>query len=734
MNGVLMRKSTSTRTRVLRTAVIATLVTIVLPQAMHRLDRSPSTVARPGTPVPGHRHDAMTAHEIVPAAATTPWAPTLSRDGWTVSGGDAGAARADDQASSVLDGNRATIWHSATTGTGTAGSLIIDMHRRQPVSALVYLPRQDGRLDGTVGRYEVDLSSDGIHWKQVNYGLWAYDHDAKTATFASTTTRFVRLLVVSTSGGTDPTAPAPSQVEDPTKTPTQTQIQTAPASAAEINLLGEPTATTSASVRTTGGQALTPNATSQTGAFGSWGPVIGFPLVPVAAALLPNNKLLTWSAYARDNWGGANGYTQTAILDLSTGAVSQRTVSNTDHDMFCPGIAVLSDGRVLVAGGSGLQKASLYDPATNAWTAAGDMSIKRWYPGMTTLSNGNAFTLGGSLGYNPAGSNPAEIWSPSTGWRTLTGIQSNVMLTADKTTRMRDDHGWFIATSNGKVLQAGPSKQMNWIDTSGSGSVTPAGNRGDSADAMNGNAVYYDINKILTVGGATDYQSSPATTRAYSLDITGGTVTTTRVGDLSYSRAFANSVVLPDGKVVVMGGQSTPVVFTDTNSRMVPELWDPATQKFTALARMTVPRNYHSVAVLLPDGRIFSGGGGLCGTCATNHPDGQIFTPPYLLNADGTPRARPSITMAPTAATPGSTISVTTDRAVQSFALVRTGEATHSVNNDQRRVPLTIASVTGNTSTLSIPSDRGVVLPGNYLLFAMDASGVPSVSKLINVA
>ncbi len=55
------------------------------------------------------------------------------------------------------------------------------------------------------------------------------------------------------------------------------------------------------------------------------------------------------------------------------------------------------------------------------------------------------------------------------------------------------------------------------------------------------------------------------------------------------------------------------------------------------MAQEAEPRNYHSVAVLLPDGTVFSGGGGLCGSCATNHPDGQIFCPPYLFNADGSP-------------------------------------------------------------------------------------------------
>lgn len=113
---------------------------------------------------------------------------------------------------------------------------------------------------------------------------------------------------------------------------------------------------------------------------------------------------------------------------------------------------------------------------------------------------------------------------------------------------------------------------------------------------------------------------------------------------MSYARAFGNSVVMPDGKVAVFGGQSFPVPFSDATSAMTPEIWDPATGRFTRMASMAVPRNYHSVANLLPDGRIFTGGGGLCGACATNHPDGAIFTPPYLLNADGSEKARPVIT------------------------------------------------------------------------------------------
>jgi len=160
---------------------------------------------------------------------------------------------------------------------------------------------------------------------------------------------------------------------------------------------------------------------------------------------------------------------------------------------------------------------------------------------------------------------------------------------------------------------------------------------------------------------------------------------------------------------------------------------DPATGNFTVMAPQAIPRTYHSVAVLLPDGRVFSGGGGLCGTCSTNHPDGQIYSPPYLFNPDGTLRTRPVITGAPAKAVAGSDITVTTDSATPTFSLIRMSGDTHGVNNDQRRIPLTPATVDGTTYTLQLPSDKGVLLPGNYILFALDANGTPSVAKIMNI-
>ncbi|WP_166786480.1 galactose oxidase-like domain-containing protein [Cryobacterium sp. TMT2-15-1] len=360
------------------------------------------------------------------------------------------------------------------------------------------------------------------------------------------------------------------------------------------------------------------------------------------------------------------------------------------------------------------------------------MNIPRAYQSNVTLSNGQVFLLGGSWAGGQGGKN-GEIWSTGSGWRGLANAPVAPILTNDPQGVFRsDNHAWLFAVADGKVFHAGPSRRMNMYTTSSTSAVQDLVLRADSGDAMNGNAVMYDVGKILTLGGSPAYQDSDATARAHAIDINNG-VTVTRTSDMAARRAFLNSVVLPDGQVLALGGQAYAKPFSDATAAMAPEVCNPATGKFTALAPMTVPRTYHSVGLLLPDARVFVGGGGLCGTCTTNHPDGQIFTPPYLLNADGTARPRPSITTAPTTAAWGSTIPVTTSGPTPVFSLIRMSTVTHSINTDQRRIPLTPTGVTGNTASLTIPSDPGVVVPGHYLLFALDANGVPSVAQTIRI-
>jgi galactose oxidase len=468
-----------------------------------------------------------------------------------------------------------------------------------------------------------------------------------------------------------------------------------------------------------------------------WTTPVTLPIVPVAAANLPNGNVVVWSADMQLDFtsGELNpGKTYTALINPTAGTFTQALVTNTGHAMFCPGIANLPDGRILVNGGSTSPKTSLYNPNTGTWSSAANMKIPRAYEGTVTLSNGNVFTVGGSWNGGEGGKN-GETWTSGTGWKINSAILADqYILTNDAGGIFRsDNHAWLFAVANGRVFHAGPSQTMHWFDTAGNGSVTSAGPRGNDTDAMNGNAVMYDIGKILAVGGATSYEQANATSNATLIDISSGTAVTTPLAPMAYTRAFSSSVVLPNGQVVVIGGQAFAQPFSDDTAVLTPELWDPTTRAFSQLTPQAVPRTYHSMALLLPDGRVMSGGGGLCGGCATNHTDFEILTPPYLLNANGTAASRPTLSAAPTDAQLGTTIVVTASTGVKSFALMRLSSNTHTVNNEQRRVPVNFTVGTAGEFQLQIPADPGVVVPGYYMLFALNAKGVPSVSRTLRI-
>lgn len=458
---------------------------------------------------------------------------------------------------------------------------------------------------------------------------------------------------------------------------------------------------------------------------------------PIGVANLPSGKLVMWSAYSELSYqsdiGAGNSQTYTSVFDPATGASSKVLVTNTGDDMFCPGTANLPDGRVLVNGGSSSPKTSIYDPVTGTWSSSGRMNIPRGYEGDALLPDGTVLTLGGSWSGGQA-SKTGELWANGT-WRVLSGVPAGPITGPDPAGTFRgDNHLWLFSVGGGQVFHAGPSAAMHWITVAGSGTLTSAGNRADDPYSINGNAVLYAPGMIMKAGGAQAYQDRDAETAAYVIQLNGG-VSVKKVAPMAYSRSFSNAVILPNGQVVVIGGQTHPLPFSDNTAILVPELWDPDTQVFRQLKPMVTSRVYHSTGILLPDGRVFSGGGGQCGSgCSANHLTTEILTPPYLLNADGSAASRPSITSAPATGTLGGTLAVTTSTPVASFVLMRLSSTTHTVNNDQRRVPLQIASTSGATSySLTVPSDSGVVLPGYYMLFALDPAGVPSVSKTLRI-
>lgn len=610
-------------------------------------------------------------------------------------------AAASNPGTNALDGDRNTIWHTQYTGAspGFPHSFTIDMQTAYSVNALTYLPRQDGGANGNIGDHQVKVSTDGVNYIPVATGSFFDNPEVKLVNFAPTTARYVQLIALSEAGNRGPWS-----------------------SAAEISV------------------SFASGYNAPSASLGKWGETIDFPIVPVAAALLHDTgKVLTWSAYAANDFtNGPGGKTVTATYDPATGTVSQRIVTNTQHDMFCPGLALDANGRPVVTGGNNAPKTSIYDPSADAWISGANMQISRGYQAMATLSDGRIFTIGGSWS-GGLGNKNGEIYNPSLNtWSLLSGCPVAPMLTNDARGIYRqDNHGWLFGWKNGYVFQAGPSKAMNWYGTTGSGSQKPAGLRASDSDAMNGNAVMYDAvnGKILAVGGAPNYATNQATGNAHVITIgtPGATASVTKIASMSYARSFANSIVLPDGTVFIVGGQSWAEPFTDDTAILYPELWNPSTQTFKVLAPMVNARTYHSVALLLPDATVFTGGGGLCGACSVNHFDAQIYSPAYLFNSDGSRATQPKITsISTTSVKLGGSLTVASDSTITAFSMIRYGSATHTVDTDQRRVALQFTS-TGSGYSMTVPSEAGIALPGYWMLFAINGAGVPSVAKTILV-
>src|SRR6266516_6801979 len=126
------------------------------------------------------------------------------------------------------------------------------------------------------------------------------------------------------------------------------------------------------------------------------------------------------------------------------------------------------------------------------------------------------------------------------------------------------------------------------------------------------------------------------------IDLNQPTPSWQNVAPMAYARRQMNATLLPDGKVLVSGGSSSSGFNDATLAVLAAEMWDPATKSFSTMASMHVPRMYHSTTVLRPDGTVLSAGGGRpAATGTTDQPNAEIYSPPYLFQADGSPAIRP---------------------------------------------------------------------------------------------
>jgi galactose oxidase len=461
---------------------------------------------------------------------------------------------------------------------------------------------------------------------------------------------------------------------------------------------------------------------------GEWAAVFDWPNVGIHVHVLPNGKVLFWGRREKDQ--GLDPKTcKPRVWDPEKKKDAfSFTANEPGFNLFCAGHTFLADGRLLVVGGhildgQGEKKATLYDPATNKWARTADMNKGRWYPTAVTLADGGVLVSSGSIQGNQGNNKIQQVFDPGKGkWREI--VEHNDIPLYPR----------MHLAPDGRVFLAGHLKLTQLLETGGGGKWQVVGDSGGK-QREDGCSVLYDAGKVLIVGGG-----QPPQDTAEVIDLNDKKPAWKETGKMAFRRRHHNATLLPDGTVLVTGGTSgngQPHPFNDLSKPVkVPELWDPATGKWTQLAEEEKPRLYHSTAVLLPDARVLSAGGGEYRLPNGNENnakdtlrDGQIFSPPYLFLGK-----RPDITAAPDTVKYGETFEVGTSDPdkVGRVSWVRLSSVTHSLNMNQR---INFLKFTTDDKKLKVtaPADGKACPPGHYLLFVLSKEKVPSVAKIIRV-
>lgn len=437
---------------------------------------------------------------------------------------------------------------------------------------------------------------------------------------------------------------------------------------------------------------------------GQWSPVLSWPLVAVHMAMLPDGKVLVWDAWE------TNVTTSARLWDPVSQAFSG--VSNQFSSIFCSGQAMLADGRQLVVGGFvaadyGIKDTNIFNPVTDSWTRVADMAYPRWYPTAVTLSDGKVLVLGGEATPGTYSDIP-EVYNPATnswtGWATA---RLNV-----------GEYPPTYTLPNGKVFMlSGADDKTRTLDL-GTQSWTVVGTSAITAAAT----AMYRPGKIIATGGN---QTSDKLTAV--IDMNQPNPAWRLTSPMANNRFQQNLVVLPDGKVMVVGGADI-YSLTSTTGPLATEMWDPNTETWTTMASLSNRRMYHSTVMLLPDGRLLAAGGGRVAP-AIDYLTAELYSPPYLFKGP-----RPSIASAPGSVNYGANINVQTPDAasIASVSFVRLSSVTHTLNTDQRFINLNF-SQTANGLTIQAPADANLAPPGDYMLFLVNANGVPSVAKIMQI-
>ena len=452
----------------------------------------------------------------------------------------------------------------------------------------------------------------------------------------------------------------------------------------------------------------------------------------------------------------------------------------TDMDVFCAGHAVLPDGRVLLMGGAdrafepdslrpaGIDLSFIFDPqqpALGLQQISETMAYPRFYPTATILPDGRVLCSSGQIDAATGLADALEMFDPVTNDWSLVGE-----------TPVRDFETFYPfmhvtpTSPTTIILHSGPRDLTRYaLDLDGGVPTwTFVGSNTIFGWAMS----MYGVGRILESGGPTGIPGSlSASEKAEVTTVSGtGTVSVNEMTPMEVRRSQHNLVALPNGEVYAFGG-TLEHRFGDSRTEFgvyATETFFPPPDPQQGLgawfecAQMThrptpIPRMYHSIAVLLPDGRVLVAGGDAEDDCPqppgagvpTQEPciSADFFYPPYLFKPGGpddspiTDTDRPQIQAYSEYVGTGAPFVVTVDPGPGSAnviraCLIRPAATTHGNDMDQRVVPLTFDPLPGDDLLVGGPTNLHEAPPGDYVLFFMNdahTQGHPSIAKFVNV-
>ncbi|MGH4033732.1 galactose oxidase-like domain-containing protein [Actinomycetota bacterium Odt1-20B] len=384
----------------------------------------------------------------------------------------------------------------------------------------------------------------------------------------------------------------------------------------------------------------------------------------------------------------------------------------------------------------GIKAAYEFDPKAEKYVPVEPMEKARWYPTLVGLEDGKVLAVSGldDVGMIDPGDN--EIYDPKTkkwtdGPKRYFPTYPALFLTkggklfypasnagygpADKG---REPGLWDIKTNTFEKVPG--LDDLDQTETSSSLLLPPAQDQ-----------------KVMILGGGGVGESKKSTKRTAVVDLKEDNPSFKTGPQLPQGTRYLNSVIMPDDSVFTTNGSSDYRGRSASNI-LKAQFYDPKENAFREAAEPKVGRNYHSEALLLPDGRVASFGSDPLYDNEQNTKLGhfeqrmEIYTPPSLHQAGD---KRPVLGDGPeTLADSGrATFKTAHPDTIASARLMRPSAVTHTTDVEQRSIALGLTK-NKDSVTVDVPKgDTALVPPGWYMLFVTDKDGASSEAKWIQV-